>query len=391
MRKILILLGSILMLSCSGEDESVALETVGKAFAEMPNHVSEEEAIHIACDKVGDGYATRAISGISVEYVLGDGNVQELQNSGISDTLAYIVNFPDNKGFAVVASDNRIDPILAFSDNGCFSIENEAAKESFIDNIEDYMLENCNGEPFDEVQTRAVMVDYTVTPKVKIAIKQTSPYNKYVNVEHPGCPAGCVAVATTEIMISTESSKKYHGVVYPFYAINKAIVASTGLTDTIRTRIVGGYETCKYTYEQALDTLAKIIYWAGKDVNTTYRQNASGAKSTDAYELLKKEGYSVQTDYLSYSYLDVMEYLIDDCVVYMRGRNTEKGTGHAWVADGCKYSENILGSPKARTRMYIHCCWGWGGYCDGYFYGNVFSPGSRSYKVENYFAVKSNL
>lgn len=37
---------------------------------------------------------------------------------------------------------------------------------------------------------------------------------------------------------------------------------------------------------------------------------------------------------------------------------------------------------------YIHCDWGWGGSCNGYYSGSVFSASSYDFTPQNYFAVK---
>ena len=51
--------------------------------------------------------------------------------------------------------------------------------------------------------------------------------------------------------------------------------------------------------------------------------------------------------------------------------------GHAWVIDGYKKVQTIkigknsngeiVSSSVASTNQYVHCNWGWGGYCDGWF------------------------
>lgn len=58
------------------------------------------------------------------------------RSNSISDTLAYIINYPEDKGFVIVAADRKVYPILAYSDEGFFTLENEISKDCFIDGIE---------------------------------------------------------------------------------------------------------------------------------------------------------------------------------------------------------------------------------------------------------------
>ncbi len=49
------------------------------------------------------------------------------------DTLMYVLNFADDRGFAFVAADRRTEPIWALVENGNFDISNlsESEKEVF--------------------------------------------------------------------------------------------------------------------------------------------------------------------------------------------------------------------------------------------------------------------
>ncbi|HCD77738.1 MAG TPA: hypothetical protein DEQ27_05375 [Prevotella sp.] len=37
---------------------------------------------------------------------------------------------------------------------------------------------------------------------------------------------------------------------------------------------------------------------------------------------------------------------------------------------------------------YIHCDWGWGGSCNGYYSGAVFNAGNYNFSPSNFFALK---
>lgn len=43
------------------------------------------------------------------------------------------------------------------------------------------------------------------------------------------------------------------------------------------------------------------------------------------------------------------------------------------------------------TNYYLHCDWGWGGFCNGYFEGDVLAISNinRTYQIDSYFTVKN--
>lgn len=70
-------------------------------------------------------------------------------------------------------------------------------------------------------------------------------------------------------------------------------------------------------------------------------------------------------------------------LVFVGYRLNNKGleAAHAWVVDGCLYQKQItkiynpnreLINQYEEYRDYVHCNWGWGGDCDGYYETSVF-------------------
>lgn len=47
------------------------------------------------------------------------------RSASVSDTLAYIINYPNEEGFTIVSTSRKIFPVLGFSEKGHFSIDNE--------------------------------------------------------------------------------------------------------------------------------------------------------------------------------------------------------------------------------------------------------------------------
>ena len=380
------------MCSCSVEDTlcQESKSDIQKYF------ISKEAALDIADKVLGTHVSNRSVSGNPcVEYVTRNNEFSHSTRSltDISDTLAYVINYPNESGFVIVSSSSHVYPVLAYSNEGNFSFSNDVSKINFIDNIGAY-LEEADINASYSVGDNDIDGCYVISPMVKTCLNQRSPWNKYVIEEHPGCPVGCVAVATALVMTHSKYSLSYHGTNFPLKSIVDAIASEEEATsddNALSPKRIGGLITLppflpEYSYEQAVDSMAKLLYWIGKDVNMNYSTTGSGAMSRDAYNLCVDLGFTIPSGFASFDILELTQYLSDGHIVYIRGRDYEKNEGHAWVSDGCNYCVDLDGTTIINT--YIHCDWGWGGSCNGYYSGSVFSASSYDFTPQNYFAVK---
>lgn len=306
-----------------------------------------------------------------------------------NDTIAYILNRGDYEGFVVVSSDNRVYPILAHSQTGTFKYKKgDPVETEFISRLGAYLKSHQDRE------SRIVIADdldacVTSYPALTASWHQRAPWDKYVIQEHPGCPVGCVALATGMIMSHCKLSHVYHGINFELARITAGLKTNYYPWEEPLTRIVGGNtsgnnkprpEVEPYSYDVAIDYAAKLLYWIGKDVHTSYSNGESSAMSLDAFRLLKKEGYDLkQITLTAYNVHDAIKYLVSNNLLYMRG------SGHAWVADACSYCVDYANNDTIAAE--IHCDWGWGGNCNGYYSGEVFYPDGHKYTDMTYFAV----
>lgn len=379
----------VLLSGCSSDmdDLSIPNSNAVASTSNVSSGITKDDAISIA-NKVLKKNGTR--SGIfnlpSFEYVV-SGNTT--RSTSTADTLAYVLNYPDNSGFVIVATDRRVYPVLGFSDEGNFSFENDNAKTNFIDNIEAY-LESATSDDIYDVTDNDFDGCYVVDPMVQISLSQHSPWDKYVIQEYPNCPVGCVAVATALVMSHSKYQITYHNSTFYLKSIITAISKGPGSTATnAPKRIVNIYPPYQptYTYEQAVDSMAKLLYWIGKDIDMNYSPDGSGAKSSDAYDLCKSLNFSIPSGYAEFDIKKITQYLNDNHIVYLRGSDIDEKGGHAWVSDACYFCV----AQNDQTQIldtYIHCDWGWGGSCNGYYSGSVFEASSYKFKPSNYFAIK---
>ena len=380
-----VLLYGFMLLGCTTDiDDLQQTDRIDNYAAGIANKVSKADAMDIA-RKVLKKSPTRGGTRMlpTFEYV-----VEETFTRGGScaDTLAYILNYPNNEGFVIISTDRRVYPVLGFADEGHFSFDNDNARDNFIEKIGTYMY-NAISDTLYDVTEHDFDGCYVVNPMVQVSLEQGAPWNKYVIEEHPACPVGCVAVATALVMSHSKVQLSYHNSV--FYLKSMITAINEGQNPPVANtpkRIIGGYLPT-YTYEQAVDSMARLLYWIGKDVNMNYTQNGSGAFSSDAYYLCKSLSYSIPSGYATFDIKTITQYLKDNHIIYLRGSDIDDKGGHAWVSDACYFCVDLNDQTKILD-TYIHCDWGWGGSCNGYYSGSVFEVSSYKFRPSDYFAVK---
>ena len=344
-----------------------------KSQVENTHRVDEAQALEYA-NLYFSQTQTRSTADLKRDYIVED--IVTRSGQAAKDTLAYVFNRGEEEGFVLIATDNRVYPLLAFSDTGYFEYEKGSPVDfAFVSRLGAY-YEAHEGEEAQTMELSDAEEFEMYEPYLSTSWSQRSPWNKYVAEEHPNCLAGCFAVATGMIMAHCKDSLNYHGINFDFYKINEAL-RTQGEPDSISSDI--------YDYDTAMDYAAKLLYWIGKDVNMVYTPEASAADIELAGPFLKGLKYRVgswQEKMYDYDLLRVIYYIKNNCLVLMSGSREGAPTGHAWVVDGC-YTSKLWYSPNYHKAA-IHCDWGWGGNSNGYFNGNVFKLTDRNYEPTKY-------
>lgn len=362
------------------QDENISLDS---------DKITQIEAIEIS-NEVLNKISTRTTSADipAFEYVIAD---KSSQKSASNDTLAYVINYPEDKGFVILATDKRVNPLLAFSERGHFSFDNVTAKEMFVDKLGLYLERAKSNAPFDFGDI-AFDNSSTVEPFIKISLDQRNPWDKYVIQEHPGCPVGCLAVATALVMTYSKEELYYHEETWQFKKIisaieNKNVVVPVRPTPPTKSQGINPLPPISmYTYDWGVERMAKLLYWIGVDLGMTYTTDGSSAPMINSYNLCRDLNYSIPSGYTNYNINEVARYLRTDHIICLYGVDLNGEGAHAWVSDGCMATVSVA-HPEQPIVNYIHCDWGWGGSSNGYFKGDVFEVGYK-FEVRKYFAVK---
>lgn len=409
MKNFCLLLGlaTSLLVSCSTDvvDEVVNGSNHSYVVNDEGHKITESEALDIANRFLK---STRSSSDFNVSYVLNNGKAAT-RAVGVSDTLAYILNRADDNGFIVIATDDRVNPVLAFSEEGKFEYEesyDDIVYANFVNKIDDYMATIDENDTAVDVREDFLVSCYAELPKIYSSWKQTYPYNKYVIKEHPSCPVGCGAVAAGQIMLYGKKYLTYHDSLYHMQALRRTFEENKkywesyegGIISNYSTRIIGGPDKTNYTYAQALDIVAQLLYWIGKDVDMQYTTLASTTTTEKVIELLRDLDYKFNSQLTTFVDTTVMRHLMNGSIIYADGVDLYSGQAHAWVIDGGRFCWKDGLAGEIMDSPYLHCDWGWGGYRNGYYLGKVFSIKEYGISIDDeylwrdmyYFAIGHN-
>lgn len=316
--------------------------------------------------------------------------VNELDN--IPDTLLYLVNFQNDGGFAVLsATDALSEEILCITEGGEISVEdfskafqrlnvetksNEDENDSTFVPIGiavvpeillcDVILETAYGvvPEEDEEETKATISGDKYGPYVKTKWGQTqideiNVFNRYTPSHDP---AGCVAIATAQIMVANKRPTKTEDPDLTFDGVK---------CDWDGLETVNHYSTINKSLSDKDTTYwnqaGHFVREIGKSKNCKirYGEESSGGYAEGAQRTLQNYGYQDVDKHLGFG--DKKQKIATRVIkngkpVYLGGRRS--GGGHAWVLDG------VWGD-------YYHVNWGWSGSSDGYFKKGVFKTTDR--------------
>ncbi|MBR4676761.1 MAG: C10 family peptidase [Bacteroidales bacterium] len=289
------------------------------------------------------------------------------------DTMLYILNYDD--GFAVVSADVRVpEQILAYSDEGSIHLDSEnPGINLFMDMAQDYIdlnilmadavrdsLEKSLNEKlltavgiplhtlskykrmtskklvYEYNKSTYISTDAIVGPYTKTYWHQRSPYNNSVPTKDgKDCPAGCVALAVSQLMAYWQ---------WPMKDIYGVRLEWSTILDNNENNTYRNYH------------VSRFIYNTGRTINTIYDIDGSDAYTEDALKLLKKYGYTTG-NIQNYSFSKVQVSLDNKYPVIIDGDSkTEvegKTSGHCWLIDGYAKTTWNCDSKKSYVVMYI--------------------------------------
>ena len=118
---------------------------------------------------------------------------------GANNESYYIFNAADNGGYAIIAADDRISPVLGFSNQGNIDLDN--MPENMASWLDYYNYEINSLKSDADIVLDTPVSRNEVKPMLDNYWRQTDPYNLLCPVyDGIQCPVGCVALAMAQIM-----------------------------------------------------------------------------------------------------------------------------------------------------------------------------------------------
>ncbi len=355
---------------------------------------------------------------------------REVGNEALPDTMAYIINFADNMGYAVISGDNRVpEQILTYSGEGNIGdeIENPGFRlfltgaEHYIarsireyeqrkDSIAAVIATKIEASMTEEERaamaeggTRALLpgfgntttiIDLTgwevsskIGPLLPVEWGQDYPYNYYVRYNNSPdgvTPTGCVATAAAQIMAYWKYPTKIDIYSIDWNQLNQysdRAYSPYKYRNWSGTMYGGNPNDAPLAVKQNIGIVMDFI---GRKLGMKYSPDGSGAQTHDVPGMLISWGYKVVGIFSGYKVNGLDEAILKNAIdagrpVLMEGRDA--ADRHAWVADG--YIERrkkvrqttttwpAFGPPKTTVSTYYvysyHIHHNWG--WNGYYNG----------------------
>ena len=284
--------------------------------------------------------------------------------------------FNSGERFVIVSGDDRMQPILGYSDAGSFSVEslpeNMLSWLKFYD-AERLLLDSEQSQPITAIKASTNLLKsypQAIAPLLgSINWDQGSPYNDLCPVMTNGTKtaSGCVATAMAMVM-------KYHN--YPLTGKGTKSYTSSSLKlqgsfDFGKTQfdwdnMLPEYVQGNYNAEQA-KAVAELMYGCGVAISMDYGPQSGASAAIVADAMIDFFSYDSNIKYLLREYFSYSEWmgmikkeLSEGRPILYNGASLD--VGHEFVFDG--YDENDM----------IHVNWGWSGINNGYFTVTSLNP-----------------
>lgn len=328
--------------------------------------IGENRAREIAEAFFAENATTRSATTIELEWAGESITAPMTRANNFDDALIYIYTRGESDGFVIIAGDDSINPIIAYSFDTTIDSENMADATKAIIDAWGAQIKAVREGTLQMNTTTHVTTRYGGELLYETALwNQDDPYNREAPIiDGERSVTGCVATAMSIICYYNEWPKSGVGTT-PEYTYEDAY----GHTHTIEANTLG--RTYNYNYMLAnyangfnstqANAVAALMKDVGTAVHMQYHPDASGAYDIDVPKaLINHFGYSKQCHlayrdgYDSDDWYDIMrENLNNFGPTYYSGGGDQGG--HAFVVDGYAPGD------------YFHFNFGWGGYGNGHF------------------------
>lgn len=299
-----------------------------------------------------------------------------------NQNLIYIFNQGENDGFIIASGDDRVMPILGYSDTGSFDADNMSDNfrywlECYEKQIK-YAIDNDLS--INETSQNVESEDYApIGPLITTLWGQREPYNAMCPIDPETgerCVTGCVATAVAQILNYHQWPDKGVGE-YTYKSKEHELFVNFGETEYQWDKMLDDYD--ETSPQESKDAVAELMLHCGILNKLGYGSEETGG------------GYLPEMieEYLKYSYVEhdgsdnSMNILYKELEkaqpVLCCASSSETKSSHAFVCDG--YSQ----------KGYFHFNWGWDGNSDGYYLLSALNPTDSMHKFEDTLWIRPSI
>lgn len=329
--------------------------------------------------------ASLSFKGAKVTFVWDGLSTATARLSSKQEPNFYVFN-SEKGGFIIIAADDAVNPVIAYSKTGSFKTEGmpENVKEwmGLVSNAVEYARGKglkataAISKSWNNVRTNGYEINEDESKVIETALwDQGSPfYNDCPKFGMGQTVTGCVATATAIMMKHRKFPSAGTGTIpsYTYTGADKEshTVPAHDLGHTYDWENMPMKITMATTAEQKKQ-ISTLMYDLGTAVKMQYGTSASSAFTEDVPSVLvkymgydksmifKQKNYMADADW----YAIVKKEIDTNGPTVFSGSDPEKG-GHAFVVDG--YS-------RTGTDYFFHFNWGWSGSGNGFFSINSLS------------------
>lgn len=332
--------------------------------------------------------------------------------SSDSPRLAYVVNFQDSTGYAVVLAKKGAPSLVAITEQGALSSdrlslalsnadvagsgnENERIPEDEIvyDLLAREIISRNSYIAPNTIQadtTHSFQVLSQVRPLVSMKWGQKYPFNQDMpimssstsNPYRGRAPVGCAVIAMAQVM-QVNRHPSFEDLTSQYYSWSSFWWVSP-FYDTSRF-LPENYDNSTTSSEKyTVSILSKVFPILAEDFDADYSIDETTVSINDVLLGIKAYDSSYYGNaticYVNSNMFDLIDMIDNGKPTFIRGSESTdyNAGGHAWVTDGYIYVQEatIYGY---FAQYYLHFNWGWNGSNDGYYALGAFSYSDRTF------------
>ena len=423
---------AVCLASCTADDP-MQNETSGIPPISISETRTASEAIEIASAVsstfLPDGNASLSRSG---GRVVDPGRaVYTIHNpasrSGNTDPLLYIVNYAENKGFAIVPTNRNAPDVIAVTENGHYNPAEGVEIGGFnewLEDITEYLVKLESEEQpvaYASGALRKVVTDTifnrTVDPRIEVIWGQSNKTldNPCESMFFDNENAGCANVAIAMVMSYLEK---------PLSLRTTYLAPENNFDFRLRwdelKKYMSVHDNPPQVFPQAeypgysiRTSLGYLLRELAQRNNSTFRDSLTTvspnnfANTVRQFELTSAPSWEFAD---STSCHDIL-FNYGGSVLFVGGYENDYKNGHVWVCDGMKnfrlrdriyestdngVTWNLIDTSYSKYYRYVHYNWGWHGNCNGFYLDSATEaipggPDSGNTAVYDFFFMRTYM